>query len=404
MPTFSYRARASSGKLVRGELEAASQDELAEKLRKMGYAPIKIARAVAKHKEEELLPQFMLRISNEEMVMAVVQLANMINAGLSIMASLSILQKQIENRRLKKIIGAVSADIEGGMSFSDALDRHPKVFSRLFVSMVRAGEASGNLDKILRRYAEFAEAQADLQQKVKGALFYPALLITAATLLIVFIASFIIPKFVEIFTRAGIVLPVPTVILYRVGLTVRHFWYLIILFGALIVWAIRRYIRSRPGKFNFDRFSLSLPVIGSLVRRSSISRFARTLSTLVASGVAMLQSLDIVREVLNNEVLGEVVGQMRQSAEKGEKLSDVLKVSEEFPADTVQMIAVGEETGDLAGMLNKIGDFYERAIGYSIKKLTTIVEPVFLVVMGAVVAFIMASLLLPMFDMMKLLR
>ena len=403
MPTFNYKARADSGKPLRGVMEAVSKDEVAEKLRKMGYAPVKITKVIAGLKLEQL-GQGLRRISNEDIVMFIVQLANMINSGLSIMSSLDILEKQIENKKLKEVIGSVSRSVEGGMSFSEALTGHPGVFSHLFVSMVRAGEASGNLDKVLSRYAEFAEGQADLQQKVKGALFYPALLITAATLVIVFIVSFIIPRFVEIFNKAGIILPLPTVILYRVGLVIRHFWYLIILACALVVWAIKRYIRGERGKLNFDRFSLKLPVIGSLIRRTCISRFARTLSTLIGSGVPILESLDIVRQVVNNEVLGRVIGQMRRSAEKGEKLGEALKVSEEFPADTVQMISVGEETGNLEGMLNKISDFYERAIGYSIKKLTTVLEPAFLVIMGAVVAFIMASMLLPMFDMMKLLR
>jgi type IV pilus assembly protein PilC len=226
----------------------------------------------------------------------------------------------------------------------------------------------------------------------------------AATGVIVFIATVLIPKFVEIFTRAGISLPLPTIILYGMGTAIRQFWYVIILAGVLIVSGLRRYVRTKAGKFRFDRISLNLPILGPIVRKICISRFARTLSTLVGSGVPILESLDIVSDVVNNQVLVRVIKQMRQSVEKGERLAESLKVSEEFPPDAVQMISVGEESGNLVRMLNKISDFYDRATGYSIKKLVASLEPILLLVMGAVVTFTMASMLLPMFNMVKLLR
>ena len=226
----------------------------------------------------------------------------------------------------------------------------------------------------------------------------------AATGVIVFIATVLIPKFVEIFNRAEISLPLPTIILYGLGTAIRQFWYVFILSGVLIVLGLRKYIKTKTGRLKFDRVSLKLPIIGPIVRKSCISRFARTLSTLIGSGVPILESLDIAGNVVNNQILGRVIKQMRQSVEKGERLAESLKVSEEFPADTVQMISVGEESGNLERMLNKIGDFYDRATGYSIKKLVTSLEPILLVAMGVIVAFIMASMLLPMFNMVKLLR
>jgi type IV pilus assembly protein PilC len=294
--------------------------------------------------------------------------------------------------------------VEAGESFSQALAKHPKVFPDLFISMVKAAETGGDLGGVLNRYAEFAEAQADLRRKIREALYYPIILIVAAIGVIVFMATFLIPKFVEIFDRAGISLPLPTIILYGIGTAIRQFWYLIVLSGVLIVAGLKRYIRTESGKFRFDNVSLKLPVLGPIVRKICISRFARTLSTLVGSGVPILESLDTVRDVVNNQVLGRVIRQIRQSTEKGERLADSLKVSEEFPPDTVQMISVGEESGNLVGMLSKISDFYDRAIGYSIKKLVASLEPALLLVMGAVVAFTMASMLLPMFNMVKLLR
>jgi len=400
---FNYRARDNTGKSIRGALEAISQEEVAEKLQRMGYTPVTITKVFTGLKLEQLGWNFR-RIKTQDIVMFNVQLANMLNAGLSIISSLDTLQKQNENKRLGEVIGCVSRSVEAGESFSQALAKHPRVFPNLLVSMVKAGEAGGDLDNILNRYAEFAEAQADLQQKIKEALYYPVILIAAATGVIVFLATVLIPKFVEIFNRAGISLPLPTIILYGMGTAIRQFWYVIILSAVLIVLGIRRYVRTKTGKFRFDKVSLKLPILGPIVRKTCISRFARTLSTLVGSGVPILESLDIVSDVVNNQVLGQVIRQMRQSVEKGERLAESLKVSEEFPSDTVQMISVGEESGNLAKMLNKISDFYDRATGYSIKKMVASLEPILLVVMGIVVAFTMASMILPMFDMIKVLR
>ena len=403
MFAFNYRARDNTGKLVRGVIDALSQEEVAEKLRRMGYVPITITRIFAGLKLEQLEWNFR-RIKTEDIVMFNVQLANMLSSGLSIMSSLDTLQKQCENKKLNEIIGRVSRSVEAGDNFSQALAKHPRVFSNLLVSMVKAAEAGGDLGGVLTRYAEYAETQADLQRKIREALYYPIILIAAATGVIVFLATVLIPKFVEIFNRAGISLPLPTIILYGIGTAIRQFWYVIILSGVLIVLGLRKYVRTKTGKFKFDKVSLKLPILGPIVHKTCISRFARTLSTLLGSGVPILESLDIVSEVVNNQVLGRVIKQMSQSVEKGERLAESLKVSEEFPPDTVQMISVGEESGNLGKMLNKISDFYDRATGYSIKKLVASLEPILLVVMGAVVAFTMASMLLPMFNMVKLLR
>ena len=403
MFAFNYQARDNTGKSIRGALEAISQEEVAEKLQRMGYTPVTITKVFTGLKLEQLRWNFR-RIKTKDIVMFNVQLANMLNAGLSIISSLDTLQKQNENKRLGEVIGRVSRSVEAGESFSQALSKHPRVFPHLLVSMVKAAEASGGLDKVLNKYAEFAETQADLQRKIKEALYYPIILIVAATGVIVFMATVLIPKFVEIFNRAGISLPLPTIILYGMGTAIRQFWYVIILVGVAAVLGLKRYVRTETGKFRFDKVSLKLPILGPIVRKICISRFARTLSTLVGSGVPILESLDIVSDVVNNQVLCRVIRQMRQSTEKGERLAESLKVSEEFPPDTVQMISVGEESGNLAGMLNKISDFYDRAIGYSIKRLVASLEPILLLVMGAIVAFTMASMLLPMFNMVKILR
>ncbi len=403
MFTFNYKARDKTGQLIRGAIDAFSQEEVAEKLQQMGHAPITITKVFGGLKLGQLEWKGK-RIKTEDIVMFNVQLANMLNSGLSVISSLETLQKQCENKKLNEIIGCVIRSIEAGESFSQAVAKYPLLFPNLFVSTVKAAEAGGDLGGVLNRYAEYAENQADLQQKIKEALYYPIILIIASTGIIVFIATFLIPKFVEIFSRAEVSLPLPTIILYGMGTAIRQFWYLIILLGVLIVLGLRRYISTKAGRFRFDKVSLELPIIGPIIRKSCISRFAHTLGTLVGSGVPILESLDIAANIVNNQVLGRAIKQVHQSVEEGESLAESLKASEEFPPDVVQIVYVGEKSGNLAKMLNKIGDFYDHAIGNSIRKMVASLEPILLVVMGVIVAFTMASILLPMFNMVKLLR
>lgn len=400
MPTYIYKARDETGKLVKGAMDALSKKELAEKLRKMGYMLTTVKETTAGAKLESIGESFK-RIKVEDIIIFNLQLANMIDSGIPLLSSLNIISKQIENKRLREAVGEISRSVEGGTSFSDALAKHSRIFPKLFISMVTAGEASGKLNTVLNRLAIYVEQQEDLRQKIKNAIFYPAILLFMGIAVIIFIVSFVMPKFVDIFSKANVPLPLPTLILYGVGVTLKRFWYLIILGICLIVMTIRNYARTETGRLKFDRLKLKLPVIGPLVRKVVVSRFSRTLATLIDSGVPLLQCLDIVESVVGNEVISRVVRNVRNSVEGGERIASPLKISEEFPADAVQMIAVGEETGKLGNMLNKIADFYDTAVGYSIKKLTALIEPVFLVIMGSMVGFIMASMLLPIFDMVK---
>ena len=403
MQTYIYKARDATGKLVKGTMDAATKEELTEKLHRMGYMITRVTEALPGIRIDSAFDK-LKRISAEDMIIFNVQLANMINSGIPILVCLDTLDKQIENKNLRDTVGDVKRNLESGNSLSQALAKHPRVFPKLFISMVKVGEASGKLDTVLTRFAEFTEKQEDLRQKIRGALFYPAILLLAGIAVTLFIVTTVIPQFAEIFMKVGIVLPAPTLILYRIGIGIKKYWYLFAIFTIIGATGVKYYIRTAKGRFNFDRFRLKLPVLGSLFRKVAISRFARTLATLVSSGVSILISLDITKEVLGNEVLARVIGNARSSVEKGESIAESLKISGEFPPDTMQMISVGEETGDLDGMLNKISDFYDMSLGYTIKKLTTIIEPLFLVVMGSMVGFIMASMLLPMFDMVKMLR
>lgn len=403
MPTYNYKARDATGKQVKGLMEAASKEDLINKLQKLGYMTTQATKTASGVTVESVFDR-LKRISSEDMIMFDIQLSNMLNAGISILSGLNTLSRQIENRRLKETIGGVVRSIEAGDSFSEALARHPRIFSKTFINIVKAGEASGKLDTVLSRFAEFTERQADLSQKIRGALFYPIILLFASIAVSLFVVTFVIPQFAEIFLKSGIALPLPTLILYKAGTMIKHFWYVGILLVIAAWLGLRYYVNTRGGRLNFDKFKLKMPVLGSLYRKKAISSFARTLATLTASGVPILQSINITRDVIENEVLGRVIGNVYGAVERGEKISEPLKISGEFPPDAVQMIAVGEETGNLDGLLNKVADFYDLSLGYTIKKLTTIIEPLFLVIMGSIIGLIMASMLLPMFDMIKTLR
>ncbi len=400
---YNYKARDNNGRLVKGAMEAASKNELVEKLRKMAYMVTGVSEATTGFKIESILENFK-RIKSDDMLMFYIQLSNMISAGITILMSLTTLGKQIENKPLRETVEAVVRQIEGGSTLSESLAGHGKIFPKLFVSMIKAGEASGNLDSVLMRYAHFYENQEDIKEKIKGALFYPMILFSFGTAVMLFIVTFVIPKFAEIYVKAGVQLPVPTLIVYKAGFMIKNYWYWF--FAVLIALYVlaRMYARTARGALFIDGLKLNLPIIGPLYRKVAIARFTRTLSTLLSSGVPILTALDITKEVAGNKILENVITNVRKYVEKGEKLAEPLKVSGEFPPDVVQMISIGEESGGLDAMLEKIADFYDMTVSYAIKKLTTIIEPIFLMVMGAMVGVIMASMLLPIFDMVKTLR
>jgi len=403
MPNFRYKARDQAGKLVEGSMESAGEHELAEKLRKMGYVVTGVSPAAGGVSLEDIFGGFN-RISVEDTIFFNIQLSNMLDAGLPLLTCLHSISLQAENRQIKKVISDVGIKVETGLSLSEAMASHPGVFSRLTVSMVKAGEASGNLPIVLKRLADFGESEMDLRQKVSAALIYPAILTLAASAAVIFIVTSVIPKFAEIFNKFHVQLPLITRMLNSAGIALRDYWHLYALAALAIALAARIYVNTGVGRLQFDQLKLSLPVIGPLMRKAAISRAGRTLATLFSSGVPILESLEILEGTIGNEVLARVMATVREAVRGGSKISEPLKVSGEFPPDTIQMIAAGEETGNLDVMLNKVADLYDSAVAYSIKKLTAFLEPAFLLIMGSVVAVIMASTLIPMFDLIKILR
>lgn len=403
MPFYAYRARDTQGKQVTGVMEASTKTELVDKLHGLGYMTTAVKEASSGIELKNMLNAFR-RVRSGDLVLFYIQLANMLNSGLTILMSLYTLARQIENRTLKEAVENASRQIEAGSSLSQAMAARPDIFTKLFVSMIKAGEASGHLDDVLMRYAGYFERQEDLKEKVREALFYPMVLLCVAIAVMLFIIMVVIPQFTAIYLKAGIKLPLVTVIVYKTGMILKQYWYLILAAAAGVIGLALFYFNTERGRLSLDILKLKIPIVGPLYRKIALARFARTLATLMGSGVPILQSLDITRETVRNEVLGHAVMSVRTSVEKGERMAVPMKISGEFPPDVVQMVSVGEETGNIDGMLNKIADFYDMMTGHAVKKLTTAIEPLFLVLLGGMVGFIMAAMLVPMFDMVKILR
>lgn len=405
MPTFSYKARDEAGKLVSGTMEAASKDALASNLQRQKFTVVSVAEKASFSLDfiDKFLSRF-TRVKINDLVMFNVQLANMISAGISLPTAIQALTEQIENEKLKTAVIEVHNDIKGGMTFSDALKKHPDIFPVLFINMIRAGEVAGNLDEILTRLATFVEREAELRQKITTAMFYPMILAVVGTVVIVLIIVTILPSFAKIFIEANVPLPLPTMVLYNTNLFIRAFWKHVI-FGLVALYLLFRWYKKTPtGKYTVDNTLLKVPVWGRLIRESTIARLSRTLSSLIASGVPMLQALEVTEQTIDNAIISNVLKKVYSSVSKGETISKPLKESGQFPAMPVHMIAVGEETGALDAMLNKVADYYDLATEYSIRRITSLLEPIFLVVIGGMVGFIFASILLPIFQMVKTLK
>ncbi len=402
MQTYSYKARDKNGKLITGTLEAESEREVVNKLREQDCVVTVISEDVG-FSLQDFSVSFK-GVSQRDIILFTAQLASLSNSGMTLLASLRMLSGHTDNKKLRAIIEELSKDIEGGSSLSEAFSKHPKVFNGFFCSMVRSGEETGKLDIVLNSLSSFQERQLELIENVKSSLIYPIILIVVSTAVIIFIVTSIIPTFVKMFKSASISLPLITTLLYNLGNFLINFWH-ILLFGILAaVFLIKFYISTPKGAYNADSFVLNMPFFGGLFRKLSVSRFARTFSMLVSSGVPILQSLIIVENVVGNKVIANDIRKAREAVAGGSSINESLKDSTHFPRDAVQMISAGEESGELEFMLNKVADFYDIDITYNLKRLVSLLEPFFLLVLGGVVIVIMASVLLPIFDMIKIIK
>jgi len=396
MPVFNYTARTLNGELQSGSIDLPSHDDVVAHLRKNRMIVVKVQQA-----PKDIKLSFGAGMTMRDIVIFTRQFATMINSGLPLVQALDILAEQSENKALKDVTRSVVYDVESGHTLADALRKHPKAFTELYVNMVAAGEAGGILDTILLRLATFMEKNDALVRKVKGAMIYPAVIMSVAGIAIVVLLIFVIPVFQSMFQGVGQELPLPTRIVIGASDVLKHYWWAI--FGGIGIFAysIKRYYATPSGKLNLDKLMLNVPVLGDLIRKSAVSRFTRTLGTLIASGVSILDGLEITAKTAGNRVIHDAVMESRASIAGGETIAAPLQKSKVFPPMVISMIAVGEQTGGLDEMLSKIADFYDEEVDTAVEALLSLMEPVMIVFLGVVVGGMVIAMYLPIFNMVN---
>ncbi len=400
--TFVYRVRDKGGRLLEGTLEADNTGLVASKLREMGYYPISIeARSSGGLQTEIHLPGLGHRVKPREIAVFARQFATMINAGLTMIRALNILGEQTANPSLAQAVVSVRGDVETGASLSQALSRHPKIFGRLFVSMVRAGEAAGVLDKVLLQLAETLERQAKLRSQIRSAAAYPVAVLFLVSGIATAMLMFVVPMFKSMYKQVGGKLPTPTLILIAVSHTFTAYFPVVVACVVAAVVGGRRFVRTPRGRMMWDSLKLRTPILGRVVHRTALSRFAHTLSVLLRSGVPILESLEITADTVNNAVLAEAIKDVQNGVKGGDTVARPLANHPSFPPMVVQMMAVGEETGALDEMLEKVGSFYDQEVESLVDGLTSLIEPLLIVIMGAMVGGMVICLYLPMFSIIN---
>ncbi|MDH3497864.1 MAG: type II secretion system F family protein [Gemmatimonadota bacterium] len=394
MPTFEYTARNPQGQEVNGTMDATSRDEVASNLRKNRLVLIRL-------REAKRMTRRTGRVATRDIVIFTRQFATMINAGLPLVQALDILAQQTENKALAEVTKQVVYDVESGHTLADALSKHPKAFTALYVNMVAAGEAGGILDTILLRLAVFLEKNDAIIRKVKGAMIYPAVIFAVAIIAIVVLLIFVIPTFQQMFASVNMDLPLPTKIVIGASDVLQQFWWLMGLGVVVLGYLIKKYYETDNGKLVIDRMLLRAPVIGDLLRKSAVSRFTRTLGTLISSGVAILDGLEITARTAGNRVIHDAVMESRGSIAGGETIAQPLSKSGVFPPMVTSMIAVGEATGGLDEMLTKIADFYDDEVDAAVGALLSLMEPIMIVVLGVIVGGMIVAMYLPIFGMIN---
>ena len=410
MPVFEYTGLTEAGKNVRGIRDAESSKVLRQVLRKDGVylteARPAEAGAVQGEQKTGLAREVDVAaalgfggVSSQDLAISTRQLATLIAAGIPLVEALTALVDQIEQPRLKKIMGVVKQKVNEGASLADALKEHPKVFTDLYVNMIRAGESSGALDVVLVRLADFTEAQAQLRNKIIGAMLYPAIMVVVGIAIVGILFVVVIPKVTKIFEDMNVTLPWTTRILIALSSFARDYWYVILLGIPAVIYGIRRWVKTPRGRAWWDRTQLKAPVFGELVRMLAISRFAKTLATLLASGVPIITAMDIVKNIVTNTLLSDVIDKARDAIREGESIAAPLKRSGQFPPLVYHMIAIGEKSGQLEEMLQNVAKSYESQVEMRVAALTSLLEPVMIVAMGGGVAFIVFSILMPIMQL-----
>lgn len=401
---YTYKASDAAGRIVKGTLEAADEGTAAGKLQDMGYIPIRISAGGGQKVALNLdlgraFSTLFSRISGKDVMLFTQDLAALLEAGLPVDRSLSILSEVAENPRLQTVIGEILKAVQGGAYLSDAMAQHPRAFSDFYVNMIRAGEAGGVLEPVLVRLGTFLESAQELRDYIKSALIYPVFLLLVGGVSLIILLTFVIPKFAVIFSDMGQTIPWSTRFLLGTSQAFKSYWWAILLAGGLIGLGVRQYAASPGGRLAIDTYKLKLPLLGELVQKIEVARFARTLGTLINSGVPILQAIWLVRATIGNQVIAGSMTDVHQRVKEGDRLATPLAASRIFPSLAVQMITVGEETGRLDEMLLKVADNYEKVVRNQVRRLVNLLEPALILVMGLIVGFIVISMLMAIFSM-----
>lgn len=396
MPLYAYTAIDPSGKTVKSTIEADDERLVLSKLREQSLTCTDIKKATKSMKSFGK-KKFKLK----SLVVFSRQFATMIDAGIPILRCLEILSGQMKDPALKEAVEAVTADVKGGMQLNEALAKHPRIFSKLYINMIRAAELGGILDTILDRLAGFLEYEAEIKAKIKSAMMYPVLVLCFSQVMLFALFSFVLPKFKEIFTGMNVEMPPVTAALFGMGDFMQGHWWMILIAGIGAFFGMKAYAKTPKGSYQVDLVKLKLPIVGELALKMSVARFSRTFGTLINSGVPMMRSLEIVGETLGNRVLTEAIDNTRISIREGNKLSAPLAQSQLFPNMVTCMIDIGEESGRLSEMLMKVGDFYDQEVETTVKGLTSMIEPMLIIFLGVVVGFIAISIMTPIFKLVN---
>ena len=403
MPVFAYQGRTMQGSTA-GEIEAPDRTAAVAELRRKAILVTSIKEKAGGSARAAATARFSGKVKDKEMAIFTRQFSTMVDAGLPLVQCLTILSEQSDSKTLRAVTSKVAGSVEAGSTLADALRRHPKTFDELFVNLVEVGEAGGILDTVLQRLSVYIEKAAALKRKVKSAMVYPATIISVAFIVVLFMLTFVIPTFATMFSSMGADLPLPTVIVIKLSNFVSSYWWLVIAAAAGVVFGIRAYYRTEGGKSVIDALLLKLPVFGTLIRKVAVARFTRTLGTLVSSGVPILEGLRITARTAGNRVVERAVLETRASVTAGKTLAEPLKTSTVFPPMVVQMISVGEQTGALDAMLNKIADFYDDEVDTAVGALTALLEPLMIVFLGVIIGGLVIAMYLPIFRLVTLIK
>lgn len=391
MPTYAYEGRQRSGRIVKGEIQAPNIDAVYNQLNAQMITPIKVVESKAKKKR--------VNVPTKDIVVFTRQFSTMIDAGLPLVQSLEILASQQENKAFKEVLLSVKGDVEQGSTLSDALKKHPSVFDELYSSLVAAGEMGGMLDTILNRLATYMEKAEKLKKRVKGALTYPIVVLAIAVIVVAVILIFVIPVFQKMFADFGGELPAPTQFVINLSQGLKKYGVFMVIGIFVIISMIKKYYSTPKGRKKIDTLLLKAPVISDLIRKSAVARFTRTLGTMISSGVQLLDAMDIVAKTAGNKVIEEAILNAKVSISQGKTIAEPIGESGVFPSMVVRMIAVGEATGAMDTMLNKIADFYEEEVDAAVDALTSMLEPMLMVVLGSVLGGLIVSMYLPIFKL-----